>query len=56
MILTNEQFDQLIKLTDPVIKFLNDNCPPHVTVIITTTDAELLEGVAVHYTNEDIKD
>lgn len=38
----------LIDFTDvvrPVIKWLNDNCHPHVTVIITPTNAELTEGL-----------
>lgn len=29
----------------PMIKYLNENCHPHVTVIITPTGAELLEGL-----------
>lgn len=28
----------------PMIEWLNKNCHPHVKVIITTTDAELVEG------------
>lgn len=30
----------------PLIKWLNDNCHPHHTIIVTPTDAELLEGRA----------
>ena len=29
----------------PLIKYLNDNHHPHVTAIITSTSAELLEGM-----------
>ncbi len=29
----------------PLIKWLNENCHPHVSVIVTPTNAELLEGL-----------
>lgn len=45
MILTEEQQAEFEALTRPLLKFLNDNCHPHVSVIVTTTTAELLEGV-----------
>jgi len=45
MIFTKEQRDEFENLARPVIKFLNDNCHPHVSVIITPTNAELLEGI-----------
>ena len=37
-----EDFEEIVR---PVIKWLNDNYHPHVTVIITPTGAELVEGV-----------
>ena len=40
--------DQCIEfetLARPLIKWLNDHCHPHHTIIITPTNAELLEGV-----------
>ena len=36
------EFEKVIK---PVIKYLAENHHPHVTVIVTSTNAELLEGV-----------
>lgn len=35
-------FEEVVR---PVIKWLNDNYHPHVTVIITPTNAELVEGI-----------
>ena len=45
MILSKEKLKEFEEVARPLIKFLNDNCHPHVSVIITTTSAELLEGV-----------
>ena len=45
MIFTKEQQAEFEALTRPLLKFLNDNCHPHVSVVVTTTTAELLEGV-----------
>lgn len=39
---TKHSFEQVCR---PVIKWLNDNQHPHVTVIITPTNAELTEGI-----------
>ena len=38
---TKSDFDSVIR---PVIKYLCENHHPHVTVIVTSTNAELLEG------------
>lgn len=45
MNLTNEQMRDFEMLVTPLIKWLNDNCHPHVTVIVDSTNAELMEGV-----------
>ncbi|MDO9536087.1 MAG: hypothetical protein Q7J85_12345 [Bacillota bacterium] len=45
MIFTKEQIDEFEALARPLMKFLNDNCHPHVSVIVTPTNGELLEGV-----------
>lgn len=47
--------DEFIQITEPVIRWLNENAHPHMSVIITTTDAEMLEGVLCHKTDEFIK-
>jgi len=45
MITNIEQQQELEKLARPIMQFLNENFHPHVTVIITPTSAELLEGL-----------
>lgn len=45
MILTDEQRKSFEEVSRPVIKWLNDNCHPHVTVIMDCTHSELSEGV-----------
>ena len=43
--LTAEQRKEFEAVARQMIKWLNDNCHPHVTVHIDTTSAELFEGV-----------
>lgn len=45
MILTEEQRKEFEEIARPILRFLNDNCHPHVNVLITPTSAELTEGV-----------
>ena len=45
MILSESQREEFEKIVRPVIRFLNNNCYPHVQVTITPTNAELTEGV-----------
>lgn len=45
MILNPEQQEEFERVTRPVIKFINDNCHPDVSVIVTPINAELLEGI-----------
>lgn len=42
--MTSEQRAEFEALSRPLIKWLCENCHPHHTIIITSTDAELLEG------------
>lgn len=42
-------------IVEPVIKWMNE-LHPHHTIIITGTDAELLEGKMAHTTHEFLKD
>ena len=56
MIITKAQSDELKEAAKPLMKFLNDNCHPHVKVIVDTNRVELLEGVASVINNEFIKD
>ncbi len=54
--MTNDKMKDFQQLTKPLIKWLNDNHHPHVTLIITPTSAELLEGILAFPTTEFIKD
>jgi hypothetical protein len=45
MIFTEEQQREFEKVTIPVINFINKYGHPHVSVIVTPVNAELLEGV-----------
>lgn len=47
MVLTDEQLKTFEEAAKPLIKWLNENSAhPHVNVIVSNTDAELLEGSA----------
>ena len=56
MIFTPEQRSEFERVTQPVIEFLNNNCHPHVHVVIDTCRAELSEGVCAFTTDDYIKD
>ncbi len=56
MILTKDQQKAFEDVTRPIIEWMNNNCHPHVTVIICTTRAELLEGVGGFTTLDYLKD
>jgi len=45
MILTKKQLKEFEEKARPLIKWLNENCHPHVVAIITTAHVELDEGV-----------
>ena len=42
-------FEEAMK---PAIKWLNDNGHPHMTILITPTGAELVEGIKIMRTEE----
>ena len=46
MIITKAQQDELLECGRPLIKWLNDNCHPYVTVFVDRNSIVLLEGVA----------
>ena len=56
MILNKEQHGEFEKVVRPLIKWLNDNCHPHITVIVDCGRAEILEGVTAFTTDDYIKD
>jgi len=52
MMLSGEQKKKFDEIVRPLIKFLNDNCHPHVLVVIDSSSAELFEGLHIYYTKE----
>lgn len=46
MILSEEEVKSFHEATKPLIKYLSENHHPHVTVIVTSTNAEILESSA----------
>ena len=51
-----DNLTELENITRPVIKWLNDNYHPRVTLIITPGCAELVEGICSFPTTDYIKD
>lgn len=43
-------------VADAMIKWLCENGHPHMTVIVTQTHAELVEGVQAHHNDSHVKD
>ena len=56
MILKEEQRKDFEEAARPLIKWLNDNCHPHVTVVVNPSRAELSEGIYSFPTEDYIKD
>ena len=56
MILNEEQRKSYEVAVRPLIKWLNDNCHPHVTVVADCSHAELSEGVNSFRTEDYWKD
>lgn len=54
--LNEEKSKELVKLSKPIIKFLNDNYHPHVCVLIDCGSVEFLEGIHTFRTSEFYKD
>ena len=38
------------------MRWLGENCHPHMSAVVTSTRAELVEGVVTHVTEEFIRD
>lgn len=56
MILTPEQQEEFRLICNPLLFWLNENCHPHVSVIIDGTSAELVEGICTSRTDQFVKD
>lgn len=53
---TEEKRKEFEAVAKPLIKWINDNGHPHMSVIITPTSAELVEGSIGIHTTEFVKD
>lgn len=52
-----EEFRQeFIRVARPLIKFMAEKCHPHMTAVVDSTDAELVEGFASYNTDEFLVD
>jgi hypothetical protein len=56
MTITNEQREEMLEATKPLMKWLADNCHPHCKAIVDSCKIELVEGIATHGTDEFIRD
>jgi len=56
MILNETERKEFEIVVRPLIKWLNDNCHPHVSVIADCSHAELLEGVNSFVTEDYLRD
>lgn len=45
-VITEDQHKEFKELAMPLIKWLKSNLNPHCSIIITNTDAEIVEGIA----------
>lgn len=54
--ITEEQKNQFEDASKPLVKWLNENCHPHTTIVVTQTGSELLEGLLNFKTEEFLKD
>ena len=56
MILTKEQIDEIAKLSEPLIKYMNDNFHPHTAIVIETGAVTVVEELAIVPITKFIKD
>ncbi len=49
MKLSKQQRDEMAKAAEPLAKWLDDNCHPHISAVVTSTQIELLEGLATSF-------
>ena len=56
MILNEEERKKFEQAARPLMKWLSDNCHPHVFVIVDYARAELNESVAAFVTKDYVKD
>lgn len=54
--MSKEKLEEFEKLAKPLIKYLNDNHNPHTSIRITTTSAEVVQGLMAFSTTEFVGD
>jgi hypothetical protein len=54
--MNENQRKEFEELTRPVIEWMNNNCNPHVVIVIEPTSATLNEGLVGFYTEDYVKD
>lgn len=55
MILNEQQQKELLEVSKPLIKWINENCNLHCRADVTQNSVELLEAIEGHITNEFVK-
>lgn len=56
MSFSQKQLQEITEAADPLVKWLNENCHPHVQVVVTPVGAELLEGLLTISIEKHLKD
>lgn len=56
MVLTEEERKAFIEASEPLMKWLADNCHPHCCAIVEYGTSQLVEGVAAHKTGKFLRD
>lgn len=56
MTLNDDQRKTFEQVARPLMKWVNENCHPYVTVVVDCTSAELSEGVCCVRTEDYIRD
>lgn len=52
--MTQDMGKEFESLARPLIKFLNENLHPHAHIVITTTTAEISEGICAIETDDNV--
>jgi len=56
MILTDKEIKEFEKVVRPLMKWMSDNCHPHVNAVVDYSRAGLNEGVVSFVTEDYVKD
>ena len=55
-IINKDQFEEFKKVSEPLMKWMNDNMDPHSIAIVDSTSAKLMDGIAANFTDKFIED